>query len=98
MLTGAPIGIFILSLVVDKLPRKKSLVRILIFLSLVTYIYSIQKDVTVIVALGFFLNVAIYFYIALSAVVYVPEIFPTEARLRGLGFGNAIGWSLILVC
>jgi putative MFS transporter len=40
---------------------------------------------------GFFLFLATYLVATLGLVSYVPELFPTEYRLRGAGFCIAVG-------
>ena len=37
------------------------------------------------------MTVLIYFYVCFASAVYVPELFPTATRLRGMGAANAIG-------
>ena len=40
---------------------------------------------------GFILTVVNYIFTCFSCSVYVPELWPTESRLRGMGLANAIG-------
>ena len=40
---------------------------------------------------GFFLITFVYMYVCYASAVYVPEIWPTEAKLRGSGLANAVG-------
>ena len=44
-----------------------------------------------IAALGFLVTCVIYVLSSLSIACYVPELFPTELRLRGSGIANAAG-------
>ena len=39
----------------------------------------------------FFLNTVIYMYVCYASAVYVPEMWPTSAKLSGSGFCNAVG-------
>lgn len=91
ILLGAPIGVFIASRTVDKFPRKVMTSSLLLFIGLLGYIYSLQRSETLIVVLGFILTIVIYVYVCLACSVYVPEMWPTEARLRGTGLANAVG-------
>ncbi|MGE1062468.1 MFS transporter [Megasphaera paucivorans] len=91
MLIGAPIGVFIASRTVDRFPRKIMTSSLLLIIGVLGYVYSLQRDEVIIVALGFILIIFIYIYTCLVCSVYVPEMWPTEARLRGTGVANAVG-------
>lgn len=39
----------------------------------------------------FLLNTVIYMYVCYASAVYVPEMWPTSAKLSGSGFSNAMG-------
>lgn len=88
---GAPIGIFIAIFIIDKIPRKVLGIGLLIIIAILGYIYSLQTDITTISILGFFLITFVYMYVCYASAVYVPEIWPTAAKLRGAGLANAIG-------
>lgn len=88
---GAPIGIFIATLIMDKIPRKVLGVSLLVIMAVLGYIYSLQKSMFMISLLGFFLMISVYMFVCYSSAVYVPEIWPTEAKLRGSGLCNAVG-------
>ena len=88
---GAPFGIFIAMLIMDKIPRKVMGVGLLILIAILGYIYSLQSSMTMISIFGFFLITFVYMYVCYASAVYVPEIWPTEAKLRGSGFANAVG-------
>ncbi|ELM2545201.1 MFS transporter [Salmonella enterica] len=88
---GAPFGIFIAMLVMDKIPRKTMGVGLLILIAVLGYIYSLQTSMLLIILIGFFLITFVYMYVCYASAVYVPEIWPTEAKLRGSGLANAVG-------
>jgi putative MFS transporter len=88
---GAPFGIFIAMLIMDKIPRKVMGVGLLILIAVLGYIYSLQSSMTMISVFGFFLITFVYMYVCYASAVYVPEIWPTEAKLRGSGLANAVG-------
>ncbi|MDU4961433.1 MAG: MFS transporter [Sporomusaceae bacterium] len=91
IMLGAPLGVLIASQVVDRFPRKWLAVALLLVIGSLGYVYSLQRTETFIVILGFILAIVIYIYTCFVCSVYAPEIWPTEARLRGLGFANAVG-------
>lgn len=88
---GAPFGIFIAMLVMEKIPRKVMGPGLLILIAALGYIYSLQTNMTIITVVGFFLITFVYMYVCYASAVYVPEIWPTEAKLRGSGVANAVG-------
>lgn len=51
---GAPFGIFIAMLVMDKIPRKTMGVGLLILIAVLGYIYSLQTSMLLITLIGFF--------------------------------------------
>lgn len=91
IMVGAPMGVFIASRIIDKFPRKGLSVSLLLIIGMLGYFYSLQRSETLIVIFGLILTVVIYIYVCLACSVYVPEMWPTEARLRGAGLANAIG-------
>lgn len=91
IMIGAPLGVFISSQVVDRFPRKKMAVVLLLVIGLLGYVYSLQRSAEAIVIVGFILTVINYVFTCFACSVYVPELWPTEARMRGMGFANAVG-------
>lgn len=93
MLIGAPVGIFILSALADKHPRKGGLIVTLLLVAACGYLWSLVPvdQVYVIMGVGFVLCCLAYYYSLLACSVYIGEIFPTELRARGSGLANAIG-------
>ncbi|VDZ02946.1 major facilitator family transporter [Escherichia coli] len=65
-------------------------VGLLILIAVLGYIYSLQTSMLLITLIGFFLITSSICSCYASA-VYVPEIWPTEAKLRGSGLANAVG-------
>jgi putative MFS transporter len=88
---GAPFGIFIAMLIMDKIPRKVLGVGLLILIAALGYVYSLQDSMFMISLIGFFLITFVYMFVCYASAVYVPEIWPTEAKLRGSGLANAVG-------
>ena len=90
-LFGAPFGIFLASLYMDKVPRKATGVILLIAMAVMGIITSKQTTMTALIASTFVLNTFIYMYVCYASAVYVPEMWPTSAKLSGSGFCNAMG-------
>ncbi len=50
-----------------------------------------QTTMTALIISTFLLNTSIYMYVCYASAVYVPEMWPTSAKLSGSGFCNAMG-------
>ena len=90
-LFGAPFGIFIASLIMDKVPRRVMGVVLLIGMAVMGVITGQQTTMTALIVSTFLLNTIIYMYVCYASAVYVPEMWPTSAKLSGSGFCNAMG-------
>lgn len=90
-LFGAPFGIFIASLIMDKVPRKVMGVALLAIMAVFGIITGRQSSMGGLILWTFLLNTAIYMYVCYASAVYVPEMWPTSAKLSGSGFSNAMG-------
>lgn len=90
-LFGAPFGIFLASLYMDKLPRRVTGVGLLVAMAIMGIITSKQSTMGALIASTFVLNTFIYMYVCYASAVYVPEMWPTSAKLSGSGFCNAMG-------
>lgn len=90
-LFGAPLGIFIASLIMDKIPRRVLGVVLLVVMATLGIVTGQQTTMTGLIVSTFFLNTVIYMYVCYASAVYVPEMWPTSAKLSGSGFCNAVG-------
>ncbi len=90
-LFGAPFGIFIASLIMDKIPRKAMGVGLLVLMAVFGIITGQQTEMIALIVCTFLLNTVIYMYVCYASAVYVPEMWPTSAKLSGSGFCNAMG-------
>ncbi|MGI6512069.1 MAG: MFS transporter [Catenisphaera adipataccumulans] len=95
-LFGAPFGIFIASLIMDKVPRKKMGILLLIGMAGFGIIIGMATmngwvGMTGLIVLMFLMNTIIYMYVCYASAVYVPEMWPTSAKMSGSGFCNAMG-------
>lgn len=91
MMVGAPVGIFIAALIIDRFPRRLFGSFLLIIIAVLGYFYSIQTAEWAILSYGLVMIFFLYMYVCFASAVYVPELWPTHLRLRGSGFVNAVG-------
>jgi MFS transporter, putative metabolite:H+ symporter len=97
MALGGPIGSALGAVAADYLGRKLTIVLVsclAMFLS-IAFVFSGTSPVMPII--GFFLTIPIYILVAVLFAVYVPELFPTALRLRGVGICNAVGRSASII-
>ena len=88
---GAPIGSSIGAFTADSWGRKPTIVGASLLTILVGSIYPFIKSPNVLMITGFLLTVPIYVLVALLFAIYIPELFPTEVRLRASGICNTFG-------
>ena len=91
MLIGCPVGVWLESIFVDKHPRKWGMVVLLVLIAVAGFIWAQQTNEMVILVTGFVLCALTYYYALVACSAYLGEVFPTELRLRGGGFANAMG-------
>ena len=91
MALGAPIGSAIGALTADRWGRKRT-IAVAGALSIVFgAIYPFVGNALLLPIFGFGLTVPIYVLVALMFGIYIPELFPTEVRLRASGLCNTVG-------
>ena len=88
---GAPLGPLIGAFVADRAGRRVGLAASSILAAAVGGAYALAPTMTAATIAGFFLFLVTYLVATLGLVSYVPELFPTEYRLRGAGFCIAVG-------
>lgn len=91
MFAGGPLGSLIAFVLAERLGRKWGLVLFSLIGIVFAVSYPFATSETAIIASGFAITACIYVLSSLSVASYVPELFPTELRLRGAGLCNAIG-------
>jgi len=91
MALGAPAGALIGALTVDRWGRRRTLVRAALLSILFGAIYPFVHDPVLLPLAGLALTVPIYVLVAVLFGVYIPELFPTEVRLRASGICNTFG-------
>lgn len=92
-LLGGPFGLLMLVIFADKHGRKEGLLVSLVLLAFVSVLWgSIPfENAIALLFVGFFLCTILYYYALLTCSVYIGELFPTEIRMRSVGFANALG-------
>jgi putative MFS transporter len=93
MSIGAPVGAAIASLTADSVGRKPAIITASALTIVFGGIYPFIRDPRLLPLAGFLLVVCIYILVALLFAIYIPELFPTDVRMRALGLCNTIGRS-----
>ena len=91
MFAGGPLGSLIGLLLAERVGRRWGLIWFSLVGIVVSTAYVSVTSSAWIGALGFVVTCVIYIISSLSIACYVPELFPTEVRLRGSGVANAAG-------
>ncbi|MDE1989352.1 MAG: MFS transporter [Betaproteobacteria bacterium] len=91
MSIGAPIGSAIGALSSDVWGRKPTIAISSLLAIVFGFIYPFVNDPVLLPMVGFALTVPIYVLVALLFGIYIPELFPTEVRLRASGICNTFG-------
>jgi putative MFS transporter len=91
MALGGPAGALLGVLLADRIGRKNGLIVVSLIAAVVGFLYSHSHSVEMAAVLGFVLFTLTYLLVALGIATYVPELFPTENRLRGNGVAGAAG-------
>ena len=91
MALGAPIGSAIGALTADRWGRKPTIIGSSLVALVLGVIYPMISDPLLLPAVGFALTIPIYILVALLFGIYIPELFPTEVRLRASGIVNTVG-------
>ena len=97
MALGAPIGSAIGALTADRWGRKPTIIGASLISVVLGIIYPMISDPMLLPAVGFALTVPIYVLVALLFGIYIPELFPTEVRLRASGIVNTLGRGATIV-
>jgi len=88
---GAPIGSAIGAFTSDSWGRKPTIVGASLLTILIGGFYPFVKDPVLLPIVGFFLMIPVYVLVTILFAVYIPELFPTEVRLRASGICNTFG-------
>ncbi len=91
MSIGAPIGAALASFSADRLGRKPTIALAAVVAIVLGYLYPEIKDPFWLPIVGLALTAPIFVLMALLFGIYIPELFPTEVRLRAVGICNMFG-------
>ena len=94
---GAPIGAAIGALTADRWGRKPTIIGASALTITFGLLYPSIHDPFLLPLIGFALTVPIYVLVALLFGIYIPELFPTEIRLRAAGICNTFGRGATIV-
>jgi putative MFS transporter len=94
---GGPIGSALGAVSADAFGRKPTIVAAAGLTIVFSVLFLLSTDPVLVAGLGFLLTGPIYILVAVLFAVYVPELFPTEIRLRGVGICNAVGRSASII-
>ncbi len=97
MSLGAPAGSIIGALTADRWGRRPTLVGASMLAIVFGAIYPFVHDPVLLPVVGLALTVPIYVLVALLFGIYIPELFPTEVRLRASGICNTFGRGATIV-
>ena len=88
---GSTAGALVGLLLADRVSRQKSLIFSCLAIIALGTLYPMMRDTTAVTLVGFSLITSIYVLVTIGLYAYVPELFPTELRLRGTGFAGMCG-------
>ncbi len=90
---GIPVGVAIMSALIDKFGRKPQLILMMPLSGVCGFLWSmIPADQTILImAVGFVMAAMVYYWSLICSSVYLSEPFPTEVKVRGAGIANAFG-------
>lgn len=91
MSLGAPVGSTIGALTADRFGRKTVIIGASAMAIVFGAIYPFAAQPVTITLAGLLLVIPVYVLVALLFGIYVPELFPTEIRLRAAGICNTVG-------
>ncbi|MBZ5700973.1 MAG: MFS transporter [Acidobacteriia bacterium] len=91
MSIGAPVGSSIGAFTADSWGRRPTIIGASLLTILLGGIYPFIRDPVLLPLVGFLLMIPIYVLVTLLFAIYIPELFPTEVRLRATGICNTFG-------
>ncbi len=91
MSIGCPVGVLLGMQITDRIERKWGVVAGSLIAALLGACYASAATPPLILMTGFLVVTAVYAVGTLGLIGYVPELFPTALRMRGVGFSSSIG-------
>jgi MFS transporter, putative metabolite:H+ symporter len=97
MSLGGPAGALLGYFIADRIGRRASLIGTSLAAIVLSVAYPYAHDAVLFVIIGFALVSSIYLLIAIGWALYIPELFPTDLRMRGTGVCNTAGRLMTIV-
>lgn len=97
MTLGSPFGTLAGMWVGENIDRKPSLIVLSLLAAGLGLVYPMFINPTAFVVIGFLLVFTVAVMLALAWGLYIPELFPTELRMRGSGICNTAGRLMSIV-
>ena len=97
MAVGGPIGASLGAVSADAFGRKPTIIGASAIAIVLSVLFGLSASSTMTAVIGFLLTIPIYVLVAALFAIYVPELFPTAFRLRGVGLCNAAGRSASII-
>jgi putative MFS transporter len=88
---GAPLGTALGAFTADSWGRKPTIIGASLLTIVIGSVYPFVKDPAILLVVGFLLMIPIYVLVAVLFAIYIPELFPTEVRMRAAGICNTFG-------
>jgi len=95
--TGSLAGVFLAGLLIDRWSRKHWIVLASVVSAVLGYAYANAGSLEATTAVGIALIASLYLGTTMGWTTYVPELFPTELRLRGAGISSVAGRAVAIV-
>jgi len=97
MSAGAPVGSAIGTLTADSWGRKPVIIGASAMTVVAGGVYPFVGNSLFLLTVGFLLVVPIYVQVTLLFAIYVPELFPTDVRMRAAGICNTAGRAATMI-
>jgi MFS transporter, putative metabolite:H+ symporter len=97
MSLGAPIGSVIGASTADSWGRRPTILGASLLTIVIGGIYPFVRDPRELLIAGFLLTIPIFVLVTLLFAIYIPELFPTEVRMRASGICNTFGRGATIV-
>jgi putative MFS transporter len=88
---GAPLGTALGAFTADSWGRKPTIIGASLLTIVIGSVYPFVNDPRALMMVGFLLMIPIYVLVAVLFAIYIPELFPTEVRMRASGICNTFG-------
>ena len=102
---GAPLGALVGSILADRFGRVRSLVTFALIEAVLGLLYPLVGNGAELVCVGFVMTLAAYGIVSVGYALYIPELFPTRIRLRGVSLAtgtgrltsSGVGWLIVSI-